>query len=527
MIANANTEPTFLYPKARLFPFDEVCEQIVRALKERNWSVPGITVDFNVYGSGAAKYRTVCAVKGEDLKLWFCRVQGLMGKWNDLAAITEIIIPGKELHVYDDESGPTYIVYAGLDWESDKEWFFASNKVNSKLRGEPRQYLKYKAGCDCSRTNGASFPAVEFLTAALTDDTQALAGMHHTHSGQRSPLLIHDNDLNREYDLEEGEVQVYQTEDVFAEFTQWLQGNVLPRIETQPILSEKENLFRQARTAFPDTIGPVFCFGDGRDATRVHVGKLNPSDLEPSDRYALSGSGHRLLSLNVSNDGTVPDIAYDGFKWCGLGEVTEVTAIDTIEIPGYSKWTDRERFVFQITPNRADDIYVADNAPYETCREELFEEIEPRYRLTDAEIAEAERARARTIVPISEYAGGYMHPVVLVGRELDFDEVELVSGPWPEYQYVLQIANRDPEAKQLLEQALSTLEGRYARSGTEARDHFETAVQKLVNHFGNDEALIKAAKDYSRAQFQKVEAGTQFIGCIVSAAGESRSLGLL
>ena len=204
-----------------------------------------------------------------------------------------------------------------------------------------------------------------------------------------------------------------------------------------------------------------------------------------------------------------------------------MTAIDTLEIPGHSKWTDRERFVFQITPNRADDIYIADNAPYETCWEELFKEIEPRYRLTDTGIAEAERARARTIVPISEYAGGYMHPVVLVGRGLDFDEVELVSGPWPEYQYVLQIANRDPEAKQLLEQALSTLEGRCARSGTEARDHFETAVQKLVNHFGNDKALIKAAKDYSRAQFQKVEAGTQFIGCIVSAAGVSRSLGLL
>ena len=527
MIATANTEPTFLYPKARQFPFDEVCEQIVRALEERNWNVPGITVDFGVYGSGAEKYRTVRTIKGEDFKLWFCRVQARMGKWNDTAAITEIIIPEKELHVYDDESGPTYIVYAGLDWESDKGWFFTSSKVNSKLRGEPRQYLKYKAGCNCSRTNGASFPAIGFLTAALTDDTQATARMHHTHSGQRSPLLIHDNDLDREYDPEEGEIQAYRTEDVFAEFTQWLQRNVLPRIEAQPIPSEMEILFRKERTAFPDTIGPVFCFGEGRDATRVHAGKLNTSDLEPSDRYALSVSGYRLLALNVSNDGTVPDVAYDGFKWCGLGEVTEMTAIDALEIPGHSKWTDRERFVFKITPNRADDIYVADNAPYETRRDELFKEIKPRDRLTDTEIAEAERARARTIVPISEYAGGYMQPVVLVGRELEFDEVELVSGPWPEYQYVLQVANHDPKAKALLEQALSALEGRYARSGTDERVHFEAAVQRLVDHFGDDDVFVEAAKKYSRAKFQKVEAGTQFIGCIVSAAGESRSLGLL
>ena len=88
MTTATSMEPRFLYPQSRQFPFDEVCEQIVRALEERNWSVPGITVDFDVYGTGDEKYRLVRHIKGDDFKLWFCRPQALMGRWNDTAAVT-------------------------------------------------------------------------------------------------------------------------------------------------------------------------------------------------------------------------------------------------------------------------------------------------------------------------------------------------------------------------------------------------------------------------------------------------------
>ena len=46
------TTPQFLYPYSRQFPFDEVAEKIVRAIEKRNWKVPGITVEFDIYGSG-------------------------------------------------------------------------------------------------------------------------------------------------------------------------------------------------------------------------------------------------------------------------------------------------------------------------------------------------------------------------------------------------------------------------------------------------------------------------------------------
>jgi hypothetical protein len=161
-VITAINEPTFLYPNSRQFPFDEVCEQIVRALEERNWSVPGISVDFDVYGTGAQKYRCVRYIKGDDFKLWFCRIQANMGSWNDTAAVTEIVIPQKELHVYEDESGPTYYEYVGKNWDVHKESFLKDGKINSKLRGQPRTHIKYEGGCDCQATAGASFRPVEF-----------------------------------------------------------------------------------------------------------------------------------------------------------------------------------------------------------------------------------------------------------------------------------------------------------------------------------------------------------------------------
>ena len=129
-------KPKFLYPHSRQFPFDEVAEKIVRELKKRNFDIPGIEVELDLYGSGEEKYIYVSMIKGADFKLWFCRVQGQLSKSkNDIAAIHEIKIPRQELCVYEDESGPTYRIYVGDDWEKDKEWFFNTIKIHAKLRG--------------------------------------------------------------------------------------------------------------------------------------------------------------------------------------------------------------------------------------------------------------------------------------------------------------------------------------------------------------------------------------------------------
>lgn len=388
----------FLYPEARQFPFDEVCELIVRALEERNWNVPGITVDFDVRGTGDEKYRRVSHIKGGDFKLWFGRAQGRLGRnWSNAAAVTELIIPKKELHVYEDESGPLYYEYVGQDWEADKEKFLKESKFNSRLKKEPRWYLKYKGG---------GYDGYDYR-------------------GQRPPFLLHDSDLLREYATKGGEARSYRTTEVLAEFTQWFEG-LLALIVAHPVPPEKVDIFREEVITYADTIGPIFCFGGTTDAERVRKGKLSVESLEPSKRYALM-DGRRLLSLGTHNDGTVPDIAYEGYKWCGLGEVTPTTAIETLEVPGHYRSSHREQYVFRIRPNRANDMYVVDNVP-----DEMHQSDFPERTGLGSWVERLSLVRARTIIPITEYTGGYNEPVVLIGRELDFDEVELVSGPWPE-----------------------------------------------------------------------------------------------
>lgn len=420
----------FLYPTSRQFPFDEVCEQIVRELEKRNWQVPGIEVDFHEYGRGAQKYRAVSRVVGLDFALRFGRVQQrLPGDWNDTAAVTGINIPKKELHVYNDESGPTFYLYVGNNWEGDREQFVNGSKVNSKLYGEPRMYLRYHGACRCTRGFGG------------------YSDLEHTHRGSRPPLLVHDNDLGREYEPKKrrwdwknwkwhpGDPQDFSTRDVMEEFRAYLVDVVLPQILSCPIpIETTERFIAPILLPFPEAVGQIFCFCDWRDAERIKKGKENPFQLAPSDRLGLHGSGYRLVALG-DGDGNVPPIAYEGFLWCGIGEVTPETPIESLEVPGHCRWSDRERFVVRVKPKTANGVFVADHSVYEELRRAALEALPAdRDRLTNSDVSKFVSARGRTIVPIHEYQGGYKQPVVLINRELDFDEVEVVSGPHKDWR---------------------------------------------------------------------------------------------
>ena len=83
--------------------------------------------------------------------------------------------------------------------------------------------------------------------------------------------------------------------------------------------------------------------------------------------------------------------------------------------------------IVTITLKYCNDVYVIDNARFEEERMRIFDEISPRDTLTPEEISKAYCERAKTFIPITEYKGGYKEPVVLIERELDFDEIEWVS----------------------------------------------------------------------------------------------------
>jgi len=388
-------EPRFLYPTSRQFPFDEVAEKIVRALEKRIWEVPGIKVEYYTYGSGEAKYKKVSQIEGKNFKLHFSRVQGkLDGHFYNTAALSEIVIPKQIIEVYSDESGPQYYLYVGKNWQQDKKWFMNSVKVHSKLNKEPRRYLRY------------------------TGNTY----------NTRATELVYDTDLDREYSPEGNEPKVINLENKFKEFTKWLEKFVLNYILSFP----EEEVITEEKIELIPYSGPwatVYSLCDRRNRERILKGKDSPNELPLEDRHACFGSGRRLVHLACK--GSYPQIANEGFIWCDVNpNITQnSTSKDMsrcINSEMYSIFGDN--YIIAIKLKYSNDVYVADNSKYEEKRKELFEAIAPRDRLTDEELDQAIAARGTTIIPVTEYKGNYKEPILLIARELDFDEIEWIAG---------------------------------------------------------------------------------------------------
>ena len=370
-------KPKFLYPHSRQFPFDEVAEKIVRELKKRNFDIPGIEVELDSYGSGEEKYIYVSMIKGADFKLWFCRVQGQLSKSkNDIAAIHEIKIPRQELCVYEDESGPTYRIYVGDDWEKDKEWFFNTIKIHAKLRGESKKYLIY---------SGNTYKS-------------------------RAVYLLPDKDLGREYEPEEGEPQRIEVKDVFSNITEYLTKNVLEYIlkfpEAEVIVDPKI----EEVIPYKGKHTLLYSLCNGKDKYIIDTGKKNPLELPPEKRCVHFGM--RGIWCDINTDGKItPEATKSDF----LPEV--VWSMDWIS----------SLHVVAIRPKYANGIFVIDESKFEERRQELFKQIAPRDTLTDEELDSAYDARKATEIPVNDYKGDYKKPIVIITRELDFDEIEWVS----------------------------------------------------------------------------------------------------
>ncbi len=244
---------------------------------------------------------------------------------------------------------------------------------------------------------------------------------------QRAEELIADNDIGREYSPEGGEPVRIKLEKKFDEFTAWLKEFVL-----EYILSFPEADTIQPPTTIEELIpykGPwetVFSICDWRDAERIIKGKEDPSKLLPRERHAYIGNGHRLVGLGVQCEDRFPKIAYEGFIWCDVNQIENATQ-DTKFVYGvmsamYSCF--ESNYIVAIKLKYANQVYVADDSKFEETRQQLFKDIAPRDRLTDDEIDIAYAARGATIVPITEYKGGYKKPIVLINRELEFEEID-------------------------------------------------------------------------------------------------------
>ena len=392
-------QPVMLRPTSRQYPFDEVCTKIVQALEERNWKIPGMNVKFRTYGSGEALFRVLEEISGKNFTLHYSRSQALNHGWYDVAAIHRIAIPMKDLEVWEDESGPTLHVYAGKDWTRHRARFL--DGIYKYDRRMKKLYASFTSGCDCGATRYS---------------------VHHTHTGQRSPILIPKGPQDWGLDR----TNTYRTDDLFAEITAWLEEHVLKLIVAHPLVQPNYGRFDETDVPMPANLPPIYCFAEYSDGDRIRQGQQDINQVQIRNRYALQ-PGWRWVSLDSMRDDSIPMAAFEGAVWCGFGAVDATSTIEKMEISGHHSWN--ETFVCRVTPNRANDVYVADHAPYLEVRKHLEARLNGRTFFTNEEILQMDAAKARTIVPITEYDGSFTLPVVLIQRELGFDEVEVVTEP--------------------------------------------------------------------------------------------------
>ena len=309
--------------------------------------------------------------------------------------------PEKLLHVYEDESGPTFELYVGADWEADRKRF-RWGSVNERLNKTPRKSLKYSGGWSTSYDG-------------------------YSYEKQRAPYLVPVGVGDyREYapnqDGAVGEPTHLKTADVMNDMRDYLRDVVLPAIEACPVPQDDitfDLLAVPAEIPMPAGVGPLFAFAEYQDVRRIELAMKSirepakpASELEfwneykapLADRYGLMPD-LRLCALDVKNDGTMPEVVYDGFVWCGLGEVTMKLPSGTVvhkherelEIPGGRK-PYQSLFIVRVTPRRANGVYIADHGEYDKRRAELAKQIEaetpPRTRYNGAEVNDFMCARA-------------------------------------------------------------------------------------------------------------------------------------
>ena len=155
----------------------------------------------------------------------------------------------------------------------------------------------------------------------------------------------------------------------------------------------------------------------------------NGSYIKDLHFYAV-GPGHRLCPLSTRGGGTEFDkICYDGFVWADPN--IEKKIINDADDLVYHVASSQSSLGFDtnsvavVKIKYNNDVYVVDEAEFEKKRQEFFVTTD---RLTDDELAQCYVARAKTLIPIDKYTGGYECPIVLFNREVEFDEVISIIG---------------------------------------------------------------------------------------------------
>lgn len=243
---------------------DEVCADIVDALKEKNWSVPGIKITFKQAGSGDTKYYYVQKIAGENFLLQFGRRIDINSQTRLRTQIEDLCLEKTHRHLatilFDKVVHTTYI---GTDWKHDQKTF-------QKLA------LDYLAVPSLEKKCWSS-PTYERCSAS-------------------------------EFKLD----------------VAWLRCNVLAYIQAQSSQSPVPLPFIKPAIPFPSQHLPLYVRVTAKELKRIQKGKENPKQLPPHKRFGLSTHGLSLATIYDCGRSGLPKLACRSCRHCHLKEPTHL-----------------------------------------------------------------------------------------------------------------------------------------------------------------------------------------------------------
>jgi hypothetical protein len=252
--------------------------------------------------------------------------------------------------------------YTGSDWEADAADFMTDEHKSYRYpSGVPRNYASYRGACNCTNLQGAIFSSLQPLVKIVLGRPNPFAGVMHEHNGEVSPWLVLEGPQGTK-------IQHYHTADVLRERRRWLEHMMLAPIRGSLLPDEVRDVLIEEPIPFPAGLGPFYTFA-------------TPSDV---DRFGG-------VSVGASSANASGPVSAD--NW------------DTHSI--------------QVEPAFANNIYVGDGSVYGNPDAREYADGNEHY----AALVEADRRVASTIVPVTDYQGNYRWPVLLIGRELAFDEI--------------------------------------------------------------------------------------------------------
>lgn len=415
-LANPEAMGAMKVEKAERFRIDIVAEDIIAEIAQR---LPH-TIDsyryhqdyacetLNIQGLGEVKvtmrqtgngiFTTIGKVEGETFKIWNSRASGVM-----------------YMDIYDDISRPSLITITD-----------SQGNLPNKIKK-----MEINLGDDGNgvfvELDGKQFKNNRWRTAGERKRNADWQGddLHRTYDGEneKDPRC---QEINRRWRDDKTVLSWNQVEE---DTIVWLAENVLNPLKECPKPNSQETAKPEGEPFPRDRIGPLYTFVKETDLKKIILIKGNPSKAYPDERKAVSPD-YKLLLFTTPLRGA-SEVSYNGFVWCGVGEMNEeIAANPDMNIGLRNKHADffNREGVAVIKPKTADNVYVVDWQARVDLKTQLVAgaTAEGRDKFTYDELGEIEVAIAKTLVPIAKYNGGYKQPIVLIGRDIELDEVEIV-----------------------------------------------------------------------------------------------------